>query len=632
MKTLNRNVPLAVEQREQRAVRTSLEGSAAATSEGPNVALRRKGDIRLYALFIRPIGWIRMILYTLFTSLFAAGEIIPEIYIRIWIETNPDKTTYFVGYASIGAATCVFGCLVYWFLFVLLSPRSSSQLHQRLVNTTMGATLRFLSTTKSGIFLNRYSQDMTLLSGKLPVALLRTIHAGTNVLAQIGIILAGATYLGGALPIVLLAIYFIQKFYLRTSRQVRHLELEAQDPLHTYFTETATGLTHIRAFKCQQQNIQRGISLLEAAQKPFYVQLAIQQWLNMVLGLLSGILGISLVAMALFIDESSSSSSIGLAFIGLIWLSIALEHLMTAWTDLETSTGALARLSIFEEQTPQEVLRKSESLPSHWPSTGRIELMNVTASHIPEDPGAVPALRDISLSILPGQHISIVGRSGSGKSSLFSTLLGFVYYEGRIKIDGVDIASISLNDLRSRLVTITQDQVQFDATIRTNLLPLTMNDVPRKSDGRSDEKTAKQDMDLEQLLKSLHIWLPLTEKGGLDAMLEDVGYSKGQVQLLCIARAILKQRETGSRVVLVDEATSSVDLQTERIVNQVVRENFAGCTVLTIAHRPTSIDGADGSICLHHGRLVDPDRGFSESEPEEDESGPEADESGEGAT
>ncbi|XWW99160.1 hypothetical protein V2A60_007168 [Cordyceps javanica] len=366
MKTLNRNVPLAVEQREQRAVRTSLEGSAAATSEGPNVALRRKGDIRLYALFIRPIGWIRMILYTLFTSLFAAGEIIPEIYIRIWIETNPDKTTYFVGYASIGAATCVFGCLVY--------------------------------------------------------------------------------------------------------------------------------------------------------------------------------------------------------------------------------------------------------------------------CHIPEDPGAVPALRDISLSILPGQHISIVGRSGSGKSSLFSTLLGFVYYEGRIKIDGVDIASISLNDLRSRLVTITQDQVQFDATIRTNLLPLTMNDVPRKSDGRSDEKTAKQDMDLEQLLKSLHIWLPLTEKGGLDAMLEDVGYSKGQVQLLCIARAILKQRETGSRVVLVDEATSSVDLQTERIVNQVVRENFAGCTVLTIAHRPTSIDGADGSICLHHGRLVDPDRGFSESEPEEDESGPEADESGEGAT
>ncbi|KGQ10238.1 Canalicular multispecific organic anion transporter 2 [Beauveria bassiana D1-5] len=610
--TLNHNVAVEKEQREQRALRTSLEGRAASVAFN-NAALRQRGDVRLYGLFIRPIGWVKMGLHTALTSLYATGEVVPEIYLRIWIETNPDKSAFFIGYAGVVVATCFLGCLVYWLLYAKLSPRSSSQLHQKLVDSTMGSTLRFLSTTKTGTLLNRYSQDMTLLSRNLPAALLRTIHCGTNAMIQIGIVLAGATHLAVSLPIILIILFFIQRYYLRTSRQVRHLDLETKAPLHTFFEETATGLTHIQAFRWQVQNIHRGIILLEDSQKPFYVFLAIQQWLGMVLGLLAAGLGTSLVALALFMEQSSSSSSVGLSFMGLIYLNLALQNTLVAWTALETSSGALARLSLFEKETPQEPRRTSEKLPKDWPTKGQVEMRNVFANYTPEDDESSCALRDVSVSIPAGQRIGIMGRSGSGKSSLFLTMLGFISYEGVIEIDGVDIASISLDDLRCRIITITQDQVQFDATIRTNLLPFTMNDGPCNL----DEKAMKRDMDLEQLLKSLHIWIPLAKKGGLDANLYDVGYSKGQMQLLCIARAIMRQRETGSRLVLIDEGTSSIDERTEKIVNRIMKENFAGCTVLTIAHRSSAVANYDGLLRLDRGATVDPAR-ESDSESAEE--------------
>ncbi|XWX01985.1 hypothetical protein V2A60_010017 [Cordyceps javanica] len=433
----------------------------------------------------------------------------------------------------------------------------------------------------------------------------------------IGIILAGANYLAGTLPAILIALFFIQRYYLRTSRQVRLLDLEAKAPLHTYLEETAAGLTHIQAFRWQDQNIQRGVFLLEESQKPFYVFLAVQQWLSMVLGLLAAALGTSLVALALFIDQSSSSSAIGLSFMGLIYLNLALQNTLVAWTELETSSGALARLSLFEAGTPQEAKprRISGELPRNWPSQGQVEMKNVSANYTPENDDSQPALRGVSFFISPGRRIGIMGRSGSGKSSVFLTMLGFVSYEGEIEIDGINIASIPVEVLRSRIITITQDQVQFDANIRTNLLPFTMNDETSEM----DEKAIKRDIDLEKLLKSLHIWIPLAKKGGLDAMLEGVSYSKGQMQLLCIARAILRQRETGSRLVLVDEGTSSVDVHTEKIVNRVMNENFVGYTVLTIAHRATAMANSDGLIRLDRGATVNPNRD-SDSESEEEAS------------
>lgn len=609
---LNKNVSAAEESNEQNEIRRSFESNSAVAELEQNI-LHQKGDFRLYLLFIDPIGRVKMAFYTIFAAIFAAGEVLPEIFIRIWIEADPTDSVYFAGYVLIVTATCFLGCLVYWLLHTRLSPRSSNQLHELLVRATMGSTLRFLSTTKTGVLLNRYSQDMTILSRNLPEAFFKTIHAGTSVVVQMGVILSGASYLACILPAVLLAVFFIQRYYLRTSRQVRHLDIEMKAPLYTYFGETTAGLTHIQAFGWQEENINRGLFRLEESQKPFYVMMAIQQWLGLVLGLVSAFLGTSLIAMALFLKGSSSSTSIGLSFMGLIYLSFSLEITTHAWTNLETSAGSLARVSTFTKKTPQEGKPFTEILPTHWPSEGRIEFSNVCA-YYDRSSDIRAALRNVSLRIQPGQRIGISGRTGSGKSTLLLAMLGFVEYDGRIEIDGVDVNTVSSDDLRSRLVVITQKQVQFNATIRTNLLPLTMNNFTGKvKSPTEDEKAWEKDGELERLLKSLQIWLPLAGKGGLDAMLDDVGYSKGQIQILCIARAILKQRDTGCKVILVDEATSSMDATTSETVNQAMTENFFGCTVLTIAHHRSSLEHADSVIQLHHGAVVQPSHGRSDS-------------------
>lgn len=198
---------------------------------------------------------------------------------------------------------------------------------------------------------------------------------------QTGIVASGAAYMVIAIPFIIVAFYLIQGFYLRTSRQIRSLDLEAKSPLYTHFEETAAGLLCIRGFGWQAENLERGLDLLDDSQKAYYYMIAIQQWLGLVVGLLIASLGSILVAFALFLDESTSDTAIGLAFLNLILFGQTLEMLIGAWTNLETSVGALARLEEFMRQTPQEDARKLATLPKNWPSTGKIELTDMSAQY-----------------------------------------------------------------------------------------------------------------------------------------------------------------------------------------------------------------------------------------------------------
>ncbi|KAJ6782829.1 hypothetical protein PWT90_10539 [Aphanocladium album] len=615
LSTVNSNVPAVQEIRELDNVRLSLETGP----PGPgadDAMVHERGNLSAYSIFLRPIGWLSSMLYAVLLFLASAAEVMPEVYIRIWIEVDPTNSSFFIGYTLIIIGACALAVLHYWLLYAQLSPRASASLHKDLVQTTIGSTLRFISTTKTGRLVNLYSQDMTVISRDLPAAFLGVIYAGANSIINVGIVLAGATYLFCVVPVLLGALYFIQRYYLCTSRQIRHLDLEMRTPLYTYFQETASGLTHIQAFRWVAKNIEDGFKLLQESQKPYYALLTIQQWLRLVLGLLNASLGTSLVGVAIFVRHTSSQSAVGLAFMGLIFISLALELTINAWTRLETSSSALDRISSFKERTPQEAIIINDELPRNWPSVGQIELRNVSA-HYSRAPEMRPALENVTLAVYPGQRIGIAGRSGSGKSSLLLTMLGFLEYDGRLEIDGVNIASVSCEELRSRLITITQDQVLFSASIRTNLLPFTMNDGEIKPE--EDEKAAKKDLELEQLLKSLHLWTPLTKKTGLDSVLDDVGYSKGQLQMLCIARAILRHRDTGSKIVLVDEATSSVDASTEEIVRRVMRENFSGCTILTVGHRQSNLQNVDGVVRLYRGAIVMSDQERAESDWSEED-------------
>ncbi|TQV90051.1 multidrug resistance protein MDR [Cordyceps javanica] len=254
--------------------------------------------------------------------------------------------------------------------------------------------------------------------------------------------------------------------------------------------------------------------------------------------------------------------------------------------------------------TPQERRPASpEQLPPVWPYEGFVELTGVSSWYKPEV-DMPPIVRDVSLLIDGGEKIGLFGRTGSGKSSLLLTLLGHLSYEGTVEIDGVDIANIDPDALRAHIITITQHPVQFDDTIRANLLPFEMNDNRGGTTDEQNRQRAAKDAILISLLERFHLWSKVRDRGGLDAMLTDVGYSKGEIQLLSIARAIVRRQDTASNLVLVDEATSNLDPERDTETQAIMDEAFAGCTVLTVAHRLETIQNVDCKIEMTAGKLT----------------------------
>lgn len=187
------------------------------------------------------------------------------------------------------------------------------------------------------------------------------------------------------------------------------------------------------------------------------------------------------------------------------------------------------------------------------------------------------------------------------------TLLGFLSYSGNIKIDGLEISAVQRDELRQRITTISQEQLKLAGSIRTNLCPYDDDidtDPTTTASSSSSRKRKDQDAELRTLLERLRVWGAVSAtRGGLDAALADAGLSHGQTQLLCVARAVLRRRATGARVVLVDEATSSVDPATDAAARRVMADEFAGCTVLTVAHGPDALAAADVRVELAQGRV-----------------------------
>jgi ATP-binding cassette subfamily C (CFTR/MRP) protein 1 len=377
----------------------------------------------------------------------------------------------------------------------------------------------------------------------------------------------------------------IQKFYLRTSRQIRILDLEAKSPLYSHFIESLSGLVTIRAFGWSDEFVEQNLVLLDNSQKPYYLLFCIQRWLSLVLDLMVSVLAIILMVLVVKLRSSIAPGYVGLALLNVISFSESLAWNIRQWTALETSVGAIARLKNFAELTPNENhAEENRPVPDIWPAYGGMEIKNLSASYTAS---GNTVIRGINMSIRPGEKIGICGRSGSGKSSLVMTLLRMLETtpESCIMVDGIDITTIPRQTIRSRLNGIPQDPFFMKGSVRLNASP---------------EET-HSDTDIILALRKASIWTVVESKGGLNAELDSEFFSHGQRQLFCLARAILRK----SKIVILDEISSSVDVRTDKLIQQVIREEFADTTIIAIAHRLDTILDFDRVALMSDGQLVE---------------------------
>ncbi|KAL8722266.1 MAG: hypothetical protein Q9225_001213 [Loekoesia sp. 1 TL-2023] len=549
-------------------------------------ANKRTGDLSIYAYYAKSVGWFAVVTFVVAISAYVFCISFPQIWLGWWAAANAKSPNQNLGYwlgiyallGVAGLASLVISC---WQIIITMVPQSGENFHWRLLNTVLSAPMSFFATTDTGITLNRFSQDLQLIDMDLPIAALNFFTAFMLCVAQIILIGVSSVYAAVSFPIWIIVLYFIQKYYLRTSRQLRFLDLEAKSPLYSQFTEMMAGLTTVRAFGWQHALEKKNRFLLDQSQRPFYLLFAVQRWLQLVLDLLVAAVAVMLMILVVELRGFLSGVYVGVALLNVILFSQHLKLVLQYWTMLETHIGAVARVRNFSSTVPTEDgPDENGSVPKDWPAQGAIELRSVDASY----DNARKVLKGLTLSVQAGEKIGICGRTGSGKSSLIMAIFRMIELKGgSITIDGVDISTIPRKEVRSRIIGLPQDVFLLNGTVRLNI----------------DPYKQASDQAIIGALQDVRLWNNISEKGGLDAEIDAINLSHGQKQLFCLAQALLRP----SSILILDEATSSVDDVTDSLIQRIIRQKFAKHTIIAVAHKLDTVIDFDKVAVLDNGVL-----------------------------
>ncbi|KAF0639068.1 hypothetical protein FPSE5266_00902 [Fusarium pseudograminearum] len=550
-------------------------------------------DRTVFMYYFKSNGLHNMALQALLIA--SAGVLTAFRYVWVtWWGDGKGRESTDVGYwLSIYAVMSLFEGLlitaaIALFLLVI-APISGKVLHSRLLKAAMSAPLSFLNNSEAGSLINRFSQDLRHVDIILPIACSIFLFEVAACFGAAGLAMAAVSWFAISIPFVVAVLVLIQRFYVRTSKQLRLIEIEHKAPLFSHFLETISGLATIRAFGWTQPYTDKVLTRIDDAQKPSYLLNCIQRWLTLVLDMVVAFLTIILVIFAVTLREKINPSLLGIALVNMMRLGTNMKGIVLNWSILETSLGAIARIRMFCSSAPNEEKPGENKNPEEaWPRYGGLEVKNVDVQY---DHTTEPVLRGLSFSLKPGEKLGICGRSGSGKSSFVQALLRMAeVVNGQITLDGEDISVIPRHLIRQRLSCLTQDPFVFGDSIRANLDPC----------------NASSDDEIRNALERVGILSVIQAKIDsdrilLDEKMDENFLSHGQRQLFCLARALLKK----SSLLILDEPTSSVDTQTDARMQEVIRTEFSECTIIMIAHRIDTLLDLDKVAVLDRGSLVE---------------------------
>ncbi|KAJ6976843.1 ABC transporter C family member 10-like [Populus alba x Populus x berolinensis] len=522
--------------------------------------------------------------------LFVTGQISQNSWMAANVD-DPQVSTLrlIVVYLSIGVISMLF-LLCRSIFTVVLGLQSSKSLFSQFLLSLFRAPMSFYDSTPLGRILSRVASDLSIVDLDVPFSLIFAVGATTNSYSNLGV-LAVVTWqvLFVSIPMVYLAIR-LQRYYFATAKELMRINGTTKSLVANHLAESVAGALTIRAFEGEERFFAKNLHLIDINASPFFHSFAANEWLIQRLETFcAAILASAALCVVLLPPGTFSSGFIGMALS--YGLSLNMSFVMSIQNQCMVanyiiSVERLHQYMHIPSEAPEVV--EDNRPPYDWPAVGKVDICDLQIRY---RPGTPLVLRGISCTFEGGHKIGIVGRTGSGKTTLIGALFRLVEPTGgKIIVDGIDISKIGLHDLRSRLGIIPQDPTLFNGTVRYNLDPLSKH----------------TDQEIWEVLGKCQLQEAVQEKEqGLDSLVVEDGsnWSMGQRQLFCLGRALLRR----SRVLVLDEATASIDNATDLILQKTLRTEFSDCTVITVAHRIPTVMDCSMVLAISDGKLVEYD-------------------------
>ncbi|CAL4892711.1 unnamed protein product [Urochloa decumbens] len=513
---------------------------------------------------------------------------------------NPSVSTLKLISVYIAIGVCsVFFILSRTLSAIILGLQTSRSLFSQLLNSLFRAPMSFFDSTPLGRVLSRVSSDLSIIDLDVPLVFMFTSSASLNAYSNLGV-LAVVTWqvLFVSVPMIVLAIT-LQRYYLASAKELMRINGTTKSAMANHLGESILGAVTIRAFEEEDRFFAKNLELVDKNASPFFYNFAATEWLIQRLETMSAlVLSFSAFVMALLPTGTFSPGFVGMALSYGLSLNVSFVNSIQRQCSLANQIISVERVNQYMDIQSEaaEVIEENQPAPD-WPQVGRVELKDLKIRYRQDSP---LVLHGISCTFEGGHKIGIVGRTGSGKTTLIGALFRLVEPAGgTIIIDSVDVTTIGLHDLRSRLGIIPQDPTLFQGTVRYNLDPL----------GQFSDQQIWQVLDKCQLLEAVQ-----EKEQGLDSLVVEDGsnWSMGQRQLFCLGRALLRR----CRILVLDEATASIDNTTDAILQKTIRTEFKDSTVITVAHRIPTVMDCTMVLAMSDGKVVEYDKPMNLMETE----------------
>ncbi|KDR83121.1 hypothetical protein GALMADRAFT_263529 [Galerina marginata CBS 339.88] len=522
------------------------------------------------------------------------GRTLETWFLGVWGSQYETQTPYEVNltfYISVFSCLLLARMMVYAGNNFYLNYRSvgaSRVIHEQLVESVFGSTLRWLDETPTARIIARCTQDIRIVDGPITQSLMWVLDMAVGMLSKLGVIvLFSPVFVFPGIAVAVLGI-FVGNLYLRTQLSIKREMSNARSPLLAHFSAAIHGLVSIRAYGAQTAFRDESLKRID-----FYSRTARTSWdVNRWIGLRMDALGVvfsSALAFYLVYSKKASAANTGFLLNMAINFCSYIFWLIRIFNELEVESNSLERIQGYIDIEHEPKPTQSGQPPAAWPSSGDIRVENLSARYSKSGP---EVLHGLNFHVTSGQRVGIVGRTGSGKSSLTLALLRCILTEGTVYFDGIATNTINLDALRTNITIIPQTPELLSGTLRQNLDPFEQND----------------DATLNDALRAAGLF-SLQEDAGearlsLDSKISGGGgnLSVGQRQIIALARAMVR----GSKLLILDEATSAIDYKTDAVIQSTLRSQLgANVTVITVAHRLQTIMDSDKILVLENGHIVE---------------------------